>query len=315
MLLGHEGAGIVEEVGPGVSSVAPGDRVVVSWAIPCGRCRQCLLGRPRRCGHELAQPPRIHRAGADEGLIGVLFCGTLATHTVVTEPQVIRMPGGIPLSRACLLGCGVSTGVGAAIQTAGVWPGASVAVIGLGGIGLSALQGSRIAGATRLIAVDVAPAKLEWAVRFGATDLVDASTTDAVEAVRALTGGGVDIAFEAVGRPECVAQAVAMVGYAGTAVAIGVPPIPAEVTLDWNGTDRSAYAQKASLLITDGGDPIPSEDFPRMAAWYLDGSLDIDGMVTRELSLTDEDLTEAFRAMLAGEVIRSVVVVDEDAAR
>ena len=110
----------------------------------------------------------------DEGLIGVLFCGTLATHTVVTEPQVIRMPEGIPLSRACLLGCGVSTGVGAAIQTAGVWPGASVAVIGLGGIGLSALQGSRIAGATRLIAVDVAPAKLEWAVRFGATDLVDA---------------------------------------------------------------------------------------------------------------------------------------------
>jgi S-(hydroxymethyl)glutathione dehydrogenase/alcohol dehydrogenase len=137
---------------------------------------------------------------------------------VVTEPQVIRMPEGIPLSRACLLGCGVSTGVGAAIQTAGVWPGASVAVIGLGGIGLSALQGSRIAGATRLIAVDVAPAKLEWAVRFGATDLVDASTTDAVEAVRALTDGGVDIAFEAVGRPECVAQAVAMVGYAGTAV-------------------------------------------------------------------------------------------------
>jgi Zn-dependent alcohol dehydrogenase len=108
----------VEEIGPGVSSVTPGDRVVVSWAIPCGRCRQCLLGRPRRCGHELAQPPRIHRSGSDEALIGVLFCGTLATHTVVTEPQVIRMPEGIPLSRACLLGCGVSTGVGAAIQTA-----------------------------------------------------------------------------------------------------------------------------------------------------------------------------------------------------
>ena len=315
MLLGHEGAGIVEEVGSGVSSVSPGDRVVLSWAIPCGRCRQCLRGMPRRCGHELAQPPRIHRSGTDEALTGVLCCGTLATHTVVTEPQVIRMPEAIPLSRACLLGCGVSTGVGAAIQTAGVWPGASVAIIGLGGIGLSALQGSRIAGATRLIAVDVAPAKLEWAVRFGATDLVDASTTDAVEAVRGLTDGGVDIAFEAVGRPECVAQAVAMVGYAGTAVAIGVPPIPAEVTLDWNGTERSAYAQKASLLITDGGDPIPSEDFPKMAAWYLDGSLDIDGMVTRELALTDEDLTEAFRAMLAGEVIRSVVIVDGDAAR
>ncbi len=311
--LGHEGAGIVEQVGVGVTALAPGDRVVLSWAVPCGRCSQCLRGAPRRCGHELVQPPRLHRAD-DAVLTGVLFCGTLGTHTVVTEAQAIPMPDEIPLSRACLLGCGVSTGVGAAIQTAGVWPGATVAVIGLGGIGLGALQGALIAGATRVIAVDVAPAKLAWATGFGATDVVDASVGDPVAAVHELTGGGVDIAFEAVGRPECVSQAIAMLAYAGTAVAIGVPPVPSEVTIDWNGSPTSAYPHKSSLLISDGGDPLPAEDFPQMAQWYLDGRLDLDAMVTRELGFTDEDLAESFRAMLAGEVIRSVVILDADAA-
>jgi S-(hydroxymethyl)mycothiol dehydrogenase len=182
-------------------------------------------------------------------------------------------------------------------------------VIGLGGIGLAALQGARIAGAERSIAVDIAAPKLDWAKRFGATDTVDASTVDAVAAVRELTGGdGVDFAFEATGVPQVVSQAVAMLDYGGVAVAIGVPPIPAEVTLAWNGMDNAAYPRKTSLLITDGGDPIPSEDFPEMARWALEGRLDLDGMVSRELGL--EDLDEAFRAMLAGEVIRSVVVFD-----
>lgn len=312
--LGHEGAGIVEQIGEGVTTVATGDRVVLSWAVPCGRCPQCLRGVPRRCGHELIQPPRLHRDRDGVDLTGVLFCGTLGTHTVVAEAQAIRMPDEIPLSRACLLGCGVSTGVGAAIQTAKVWPGATVAVIGLGGIGLGALQGALIAGASRVIAVDVAPSKLGWATGFGATDVIDAGQVDPVEAVHELTGGGVDIAFEAVGRPECVSQAVAMLAYAGTAVAIGVPPVPSEVTIDWNGGPTSAYTHKSSLLISDGGDPLPAEDFPQMAQWYLDGRLDLDAMVTRELAFSDEDLAESFRAMLAGEVIRSVVIVDADAA-
>ncbi|MGH2630509.1 MAG: zinc-binding dehydrogenase, partial [Actinomycetota bacterium] len=309
MLLGHEGAGIVQAVGEGVTSVAADDRVVLTWAVPCGRCRQCLRGAPRRCGHELHQPPRIRRASDGAVVTGVLQCGTMASHTVVTEPQVVRMPDELALSRACLLGCGVSTGVGAAVQTAKVWPGATVAVIGLGGIGLAALQGARVAGATRLIAVDVVPAKLEWAVGFGATDAVDASAGDPVEAVRALTGGdGVDVAFEAVGRPECVRQAVEMLAFAGTAVAIGVPPLPSELTLPWTGSERAAYPNKASLLLTDGGDPIPREDFPEMARWALEGSLDLDGMVSQEIPLADDDLAGAVRAMLAGEVIRSVVV-------
>ncbi|MGZ8613692.1 MAG: alcohol dehydrogenase catalytic domain-containing protein [Actinomycetota bacterium] len=308
MLLGHEGAGVVESVGDGVTSVTGGDRVVLTWAVPCGRCRQCLRGAPRRCGHELHQPPRVHRTGGPV-LTGVLHCGTLATHTVVTEPQVVPMPDALALSRACLLGCGVSTGIGAAVQTAKVGPGATVAVIGLGGIGLAALQGARVAGATRLIAVDVVPAKLEWAVGFGATDTVDASAGDPVEAVRRLTDGeGVDVALEAVGRPECVRQAVGMLGFAGTAVAIGVPPIPSEVTIAWNGSDRAAYPHKVSLLVTDGGDPIPRQDFPRMARWAMEGSLNLDAMVSREISLSEDDLNEAVRAMLAGEVIRSVVV-------
>jgi S-(hydroxymethyl)mycothiol dehydrogenase len=311
MLLGHEGAGIVEETGPGVDDLRPGDPVVLSWAVPCGRCRACLRGVPRRCSHSWTQPPRMRRARDGAALSGVLACGTLATRTVVHAAQAIPMPPELPLDRACLLGCGVSTGVGAALQTAKVWPGASVAVIGLGGIGLAAMQGSRIGGAERLIAIDIAPNKLEWASRFGATDVVDASAVDPVEAVLELTHGeGVDVAFEATGVPVCVRQAVEMLAYAGIAVAIGVPPIPSDVVLPWNGPERAAYPRKSSLLITDGGDPIPSEDFPEMASWCLEGRLDLDGMVTRTLGLGDLD--EAFRAMIAGEVIRSVVRINAD---
>jgi S-(hydroxymethyl)mycothiol dehydrogenase len=307
MLLGHEGAGVVAAVGDGVD-VPVGSRVVISWAVPCGRCPRCRRGAPRRCGHPLQQPPRMRRA--DGGVLtGVLSCGTLATHTVVTAPQVVPMPDELALSRACLLGCGVSTGVGAAVQTADVWPGATVAVIGLGGIGLAALQGARIAGAARVIAIDVVAAKGPLARRLGATDVVDASTGDPVDAVRRLTdGAGVDVAIEAVGRPSCVRQAVEMLGFAGTAVAVGVPPIPSELSFPWNGDERAAYPNKARLLVTDGGDPIPADDFPVMAGWAVEGALDLDAMVSREVGLTEADLEESIRAMLAGEVVRSVVV-------
>ena len=309
MLLGHEGAGVVEAIGDGVTSVDRGDRVVLTWAVPCGTmppmpARGAAPMRARAAPTASRAPNRTARCSP-----GSWTAARSRPTPSSREPQVVPMPDALALSRACLLGCGVSTGVGAALQTAKVWPGATVAVIGLGGIGLAALQGAKIAGAGRVIAVDVVPAKLEWAVGFGATDTVDASEGDAVEAVRALTDGeGVDIAFEAVGRPECVRQAVEMLTFAGTAVAIGVPPVPSEVTLPWNGSDRAAYPNKANLLITDGGDPIPSEDFPEMARWAIEGSLDLDAMVTREIALTDDDLAEAVRAMLAGEVIRSVVV-------
>jgi S-(hydroxymethyl)glutathione dehydrogenase / alcohol dehydrogenase len=217
------------------------------------------------------------------------------------------VPAGADLSRICLLGCGASTGVGAAVNTAEVWEGSTAAVVGLGGIGLAALQGARLSGALRLIAVDLVDGKLEAARRVGASDVVDATAVDPVAAVRALTDGeGVDVAFEATGVPAVVAQAVAMLGRGGVAVAIGVPPVRSDVTLEWSGGPGAAYPNKASLLVTDGGDAV-REDFSTWMAWAIDGRLDLDALVTREASLTEGDIDEAFRAMLAGEVVRTVV--------
>jgi S-(hydroxymethyl)mycothiol dehydrogenase len=310
MLLGHEGAGVVEDTGDGVEGISPGDRVLLAWAVPCGTCPPCRRGMPRRCMHAWTQPPRISRASTGERLQGTLSLGTLATHTVVHAAQVIPVPPGADLSRVCLLGCGASTGVGAAVNTGRVWSGATVAVAGLGGIGLSAVQGARIAGAARVIAVDLVPAKLEVARSLGATDTVDASADDPVAAVRTLTDGvGVDIAFEATGVPSVVGQIMAMLAPAGVGVAIGVPPPDSQVTLDWSAGDGAAYPNKASLLVVDGGDPL-REDFSTWLGWAVDGSLDLDTMVTREGRLTAEDIDEAFRSMLAGEVVRTVIRID-----
>jgi S-(hydroxymethyl)mycothiol dehydrogenase len=310
MLLGHEGAGVVEDVGDGVDGISGGDRVLLAWAVPCGRCATCLRGAPRKCAHGWRQPPRISRSDSGERLTGTLSLGTLATHTVVHASQVILVPTGADLSRVCLLGCGVSTGVGAAMNTARVWAGSTVAVVGLGGIGLAALQGARIAGAARIIAVDLLADKLDRARAMGATDTVDASVVDAVTAVRALTGeAGVDVAIEATGVPSVVGQAVAMLGSAGVAVAIGVPPPASQVTLDWSRGPGAAHPNKASLLITDGGDSLP-EDFATWLGWAVDGSLDLDAMVSREGRLNEGDIEEAFRAMLAGEVVRTVIRIE-----
>lgn len=309
MLLGHEGAGIVEEVGGGVTNVVPGDAVLLAWAVPCGVCTACRRGRPRRCDHWWEQPPRLHAADG-AALTGTLSIGSLATHTVVRAPQVFRIPDGLDLGHACLLGCGASTGVGAALNTARVRTGDAVAVIGLGGIGLAALQGARIAGATRLIAIDRVGAKLEIATTFGATDVIDASMEDPVSAVRAMTDGGVDVAFEATGNAAVVAQAVGMLARAGTAVAIGVPAPDSTITLDWGeATTGAAYPAKATLTVTDGGDPLP-EDFEAWLALAADGRLNLGAMVTKEAPFTDEALAEAFRAMLAGEVVRTVIRFD-----
>lgn len=312
MLLGHEGAGTVEAVGPGVDGLEPDQPVLLAWAVPCGTCRTCRRGEPRRCAHEWIQPPRIRVARTGEPLVGTLSLGSLATHTVVHAAQVVPLPADVDPTPACLLGCGVSTGVGAAVNTARVREGETVAVVGLGGIGLAALQGARIAGAARVIAVDLVRGKLELAMRLGATDVVDASRTDPVAAVRGLTGGeGVDASFEATGNASVVAQAVAMLARSGRAVAIGVPAPASEITLAWGGgPDGAAYPNKATLLVTDGGDPIPAKDFPAWIDWFRDGRLDLDAMVSRVVGFTEDELDDAFRAMLAGEVIRTVVRLD-----
>jgi S-(hydroxymethyl)mycothiol dehydrogenase len=306
MLLGHEGAGFVERVGEGVGELVAGDPVLLTWAMPCGACRSCRRGAERKCAHNWTQPPRLRLEGTGEQLRGALSLGTLATHTVIHAGQTVRIPSGMDLARACLLGCGVSTGVGAAINTAAVWPGSTIAVIGLGGIGLSALQGARLAGATRTIGVDIVPAKLDWARHLGATDVVDASAVDPVSAVRELTRDvGVDIAFEATGVPDVVSDAVAMLARGGVAVAIGVPPAMSEVRLRWSGPG-GAYPNKVSLLVTDGGDPV-REDFASWLQWGRDGTLKLDAMVTSEGDLTETDVNGAIEAMLAGRVIRTVI--------
>jgi S-(hydroxymethyl)mycothiol dehydrogenase len=309
MLLGHEGAGVVEAAGEGVTHLAPGDEVLLAWAVPCGVCAACTRGRPRRCDHAWEQPPRITTVEGAR-LHGTLSIGSLATHTVVHSAQVLPVPAGLDLAHACLLGCGASTGIGAAVNTAPVSEGDTVAVIGLGGIGLSALQGARLAGAARLIAIDRVAAKFDSAKRVGATDVIDAMVEDPVQAVRALTGGGVDVSFEATGNAAVVSQAVAMLGRGGTAVAIGVPAPDSTVTLDWGEmTSGAAYQTKATLKVTDGGDPL-TEDFQDWMAAALDGRLDLGAMVSVQAPFTDEALTEAFRAMLAGEVIRTVIHFD-----
>ena len=309
IVLGHEGAGIVERVGEGVSDLAPGDPVVIAYRAPCERCPACRRGDPRRCYMALRAQPRIKRKSTGETCSQVLRCGTFATHTVVHHKAAIKMPVDMPLDRACLIACGVITGVGACMNTTPVFAGAKVAVIGAGGVGLSVIQGARLQNASMIIAVDVNPVKLEWARKFGATHTVDARDGDPVAAVRALTedgwDGGVNFAFEATGIPMCTEQAVKMLAYGGTATTIGFPAATDAVNLNLGDMATGVYWNKAALRVCHCGDTLPSTDFPLLADLYLKGKLDLDSMVTRRISL--EDVEPAFHEMETGNVIRSVI--------
>lgn len=306
ILLGHEGAGVVEAVGREVKHLSPGDRVVLGNRVPCGHCTACLRGEIRRCKTDPPPAGRMRRASDGAPLSQVLPAGTLATHTVVPAAVAVKIPDGIPFASACLIGCAVSTGVGAVMNLSPhVWEGASVAVIGCGAVGLSILQGARLVRAERIVAVDLRPEKLAWAERFGATDLVDASREDPVARVREITGGaGVDFAFEAVGTPSCVDSALRMLCYGGVATHAGVAGRDTELRVDLNALGW----ENRTLRACDGGETHPPVDFPMLAGLYLDGSLNLDDMVTREIGLNDVE--DAFRAMASGEVIRSVVVFD-----
>lgn len=282
ILLGHEGAGIVEEVGADVTTVAVGDRVVVAWRAPCGRCASCRRGDLRRCSRNLHAKPRAHRL--DGALLSpVLRCGTLADRAVAHEACAVKVPVELPVEQACLLACGFSTGAGAALWTTPVHEGASVAVIGCGGVGLAVVQGARLAGAERIVAVDVAAEKLALARELGATDVVDASAGDPVEQVRDLTRG-VDYAFSAVGAAGALAQAVRMCGYAGTATLVGVPAEGARLDVDLY---RDVFGPKVAIAVTHGGDTVPQEDFPFLANAALDGRIDLARFVTRTISLDE----------------------------
>jgi len=306
ILLGHEGAGVIEAIGQEVRDLEPGDRVVLGNRVPCGHCSACLRGEVRRCKTDPPPSGRMRRASDGAPLSQVLPAGTLATHTIVPAAVAVKIPDAIPLSSACLIGCGVSTGVGAALNLSPpVWEGASVAVIGCGAVGLSIVQGARLARAERIVAVDVRSEKLAWAERFGATDLVDAGREDAVARVRELTGGaGVDFAFEAVGLPDCVDSALGMLCYGGVATHAGVADRGTDLRIDLGEFGW----ENRTLRACDGGETLPRVDFPMLAALYLEGSLNLDDMVTRQIGL--DEVEDAFLAMGAGEVIRSVVVFD-----
>ncbi len=309
IVLGHEGAGYIDAVGEGVTQLAVGDPVVIAYRAPCGDCPACRRGDPRHCYAALRPKQRITRKSDGALCSQVLRCGTFATHTVVHSKAAIKMPKEMPLEKACLIACGVITGVGAALNTSPVFPGARVAVIGCGGVGLSAIQGAKIAHAKQIIAVDVNPTKLEWAKEFGATHVVNARETDPLKAVRELTedgwDGGVEFAFEATGIPMCTEQAVKMLSYGGTATTIGFPAATDAVNLNLGDMATGVYWNKAALRVCHCGDTLPSVDFPLLADLYLKGELNLDRMVTKEIGL--EDVEAAFHEMETGNVIRSVI--------
>jgi Zn-dependent alcohol dehydrogenase len=303
VLLGHEGAGTVEAVGEGVAGIAPGDRVVLAWRAPCGECPPCRRGEPRRCLRPLRARRRLRRARDEAVVTQTLLCGTFATRTIVHAGAVVRIPDSLPPEQACLLGCAVATGVGSVLTTAQQWPGARAAVIGCGAVGLSAIQGARIARAAQIVAVDLAPAKLELARRFGATDVVDASASDPVAAVVELAGGeGVDFAYDVVARRGTLEQAVRMLAQGGTATLIGVPGPETPVELD---LEDDLFRGRATLRVSHGGDHLPHEDIPKLAGLALAGELDLAGMVSREIRL--EEAADALRELEHATTIRSVV--------
>jgi NDMA-dependent alcohol dehydrogenase len=314
MILGHEGAGIVEAVGEGVDVVAPGDHVVISWTPQCGECYWCVRDQPYMCDVAV----RASRGSAlldgttratsqGEELKQMAFSGTFAELTVVPAISVIKIPDDFPLHLAALLGCGVLTGVGAALNTADIAPGDSVAVIGCGGVGLNVIQGARIAGAGRIIAVDVQPAKLELARQFGATDTIDpsgdASAMDTVRAVRALTDGrGADVSFEVIGLAPTIEQAVKMTRRGGQVVLVGVPSRDVFLNIE---VFADVLLQERKILGCWYGSSDPHRDVPRLIERYRDGTLLLDELVSRTIHL--DEVNDAFAAMERGEVARSVI--------
>lgn len=302
-LLGHEAAGIVEGVGPGVTEVEPGSFVILAWRAPCGRCRSCRRGRPWYCfaSRNAAQPMTLEDGTALSPALGI---GAFSELTLVAAGQAVVVDDAARPEVAGLIGCGVMAGLGAAMNTGRVARGDTVAVFGCGGVGDAAIQGARLAGARRVIAVDIDPRKLTWAKEFGATDVLNSSETDPVEAIRDLTDGfGVDVAIEAVGHPEVLRQAFFARDLAGTLVQVGVPSPTMEMSLPMIEFFGRGGALKPSWY----GDCLPTRDFPLIIELYLQGRLDLDRFVSETISL--DDVEEAFHKMERGEVLRSVVVL------
>ena len=302
-LLGHEAAGIVEEVGPGVESVAVGDFVILNWRAVCGQCRACKRGRPQYCFDTFNATQKMTLEDGTE-LSPALGIGAFADKTLVAAGQCTKVDRAARPEVAGLLGCGVMAGLGAAINTGQVGRGDSVAVIGCGGVGSAAVLGARLAGAAKIIAVDLDERKLTSASALGATHTVNAREKDVVETVRELTGGfGADVVVDAVGRPETYEQAFYARDLAGTVVLVGVPT--PEMRLELPLLD--VFGRGGSLKSSWYGDCLPSRDFPMLIDLYLQGRLDLDAFVSETIGL--DDVEAAFEKMHRGDVLRSVVVL------
>ncbi|WP_149563675.1 S-(hydroxymethyl)mycothiol dehydrogenase [Streptomyces cacaoi] len=302
-LLGHEAAGVVEAVGEGVADPRPGDFVVLAWRAPCGSCRSCRRGRPWYCfdSQNAARPMTLPDSTPLTPALGI---GAFAEKTLVAAGQAVRVDPAARPEAAGLVGCGVMAGYGAAVHTGGVGGGDTVAVIGCGGVGDAAIAAASLAGARKVIAVDIDDAKLDTATQFGATHCVNSRGTDPVAEVRRLTGGnGADLVIEAVGRPETYQQGFAMRDLAGTLVLAGVPSPDVTVELPLLEVFSRGGALKSSWY----GDCLPSRDFPLLIDLYLSGKLDLGAFVTETIAL--DEVEAAFERMLRGKVLRSVVVL------
>jgi S-(hydroxymethyl)mycothiol dehydrogenase len=302
-LLGHEAAGVVESVGEGVTEVAPGDYVVLNWRAVCGQCRACRRGEPQYCfdTHNATQKMTLTDGTELSPALGI---GAFAEKTLVAAGQCTKVDRRADPAAAGLIGCGVMAGWGAAVNTAPVRKGHSVAVIGCGGVGDAAVAGALFAGARQVIAVDMDERKLDWARTFGATDTVNARQEDVVTRLKELTGGfGPDVVIEAVGRPETYRQAFEARDLAGTVVLVGVPNPTMSIELPLIEVFGRGGALKSSWY----GDCLPSRDFPLLVDLYLQGRLDLEAFVTERIAL--DEVEKAFARMHEGQVLRSVVVL------
>lgn len=306
MILGHESAGVVEQVGRDVHYVKPGDHVITCLSVFCGHCEHCLTGRMSLC-----QEPETKRDSKDEQRLSdngkplqqFANLGSFAEMMLVHEHAVAKIREDMPMDRAALIGCGVTTGVGAVIHTAKVEPGATVAVIGCGGIGLSCINGAAIAGASRIIAIDMVPSKLDLARKFGATDTINGRENDPIEAVKELTGGGVHYAFEAIGLKQTAEQAFGMLRNGGTATVIGMIPPGDMVTL--HGPD---FLMEKKIQGSFMGSNRFRVDMPRFVDFYMQGRLHLDDLVSAHIKL--KDVNEAMQQLETGEIARNVIMFD-----
>lgn len=308
VVMGHEGAGVVEQIGPGVTSVRPGDHVVLMVSFSCGKCRYCYEGRLTMCAENLpiqmmaTLPGGGQRLRKGEQLLHQLFgLACFAEYAVVHERSAVKIRQDAPFDAVCLLGCGTTTGLGASIYTAGVGPGKSVVVYGCGGVGLSAVMGAKLAGAGKIIAVDVSDRKLEKAKELGADDLINASKEDPQPKVVELTGGGADAAIECIGNTDVIMKAFGSIHNGGKCVVAGMAPLGAMLNI-------APFEFLLGKTITGSvqGEIRPFVDVPRFVDMFMEGKLPIDKLITRSCSL--DEINEGFEALEKGETIRSVIL-------